>query len=107
MLKEYKMSKELWGEVMVCAAYLLNQFSLDRIEDITSKKAWSLRKPRVEHSKIFGCVPYAKVLEERRTKLENKSQKCIFIGYRENSSGYKLYYPIAKKVVWSVNVKFD
>ncbi|PKI53574.1 hypothetical protein CRG98_026024 [Punica granatum] len=45
--------------------------------------------------------------EEKRTKLEDKSQKCIFLGYGENSSGYKLYNPVTHKIVMSRDVKFD
>ncbi|KAK2999771.1 hypothetical protein RJ639_023300, partial [Escallonia herrerae] len=52
-------------------------------------------------------VAYAKIQEERRTKLEDKSQKCILLGYGENSCGYKLYNPITKKVVMSRDVQFD
>ncbi|KAK2974052.1 hypothetical protein RJ640_006244 [Escallonia rubra] len=52
-------------------------------------------------------VAYAKIQEERRTKLEDKSQKCILLGYGENSCGYKLYNPITKKVVMLRDVQFD
>jgi len=66
-----------------------------------------LQKPKVDHLKVFGSVAYAKVPEKRIMKFKNKSQKCIFLGYRENLRVYKLYDPIAKKVVWLVDVKFD
>ena len=47
------------------------------------------------------------MLEEKRTKLEDKSQKYILQGYLENSSGYKHYNPITNKVVMSRDVEFD
>ncbi|KAE8656127.1 hypothetical protein F3Y22_tig00117010pilonHSYRG00118 [Hibiscus syriacus] len=41
---------------------------------------------------------------ERRTKLDDKSESFIFIGYDANSKGYKLYNPDNKKFVISRDV---
>ena len=41
-----------------------------------------------------------------RRKLDNRSQKCIFIGYSEESKAYRLYNPITKKYVISRDVLF-
>jgi len=107
MLKEKNCPKEFWGDAVVCAVYLLNRFTTKRLQKITPKEAWSIKKPRVDHLRIFGSVAYAKIQEERRTKLEDKSQKCILLGYGENSHGYKLYNLMTKKVIMSRDVKFD
>ncbi|KAK3010509.1 hypothetical protein RJ639_010734 [Escallonia herrerae] len=40
-------------------------------------------------------------------KLDDKSEKFIFIGYSQESKGYKLYNPIDKKVKVSRDVTFD
>jgi hypothetical protein len=87
--------------------YLLNKFTTKRLQKITPEEAWSTKKPRVDHLRIFGSVACAKIQEEKRTKLEDKSQKCILLGYGENSYGYKLYNPMKKKVIMSKDVKFD
>ena len=44
----------------------------------------------VSHLGVFGCVAYAHVPKERRGKLDDKIEKCIFTGYSEKSKGYKL-----------------
>ena len=44
---------------------------------------------------------------EKRFKLDDKGEKCILLGYAENSSGYKLHNPITKKVIFSRDVEFD
>ena len=38
--------------------------------------------------------------------MDDKSEKCIFIGYSENSKAYRLYNPISKKMITSRNVIF-
>lgn len=56
--------------------------------------------------RIFGCVAYPLVPSKLRRKLDDKSEKCIFVGYSEQSKSYKLYNPISKKVIVSRDVKF-
>ena len=33
-------------------------------------------------------------------KLDNKAEKCIFIGYKDGMKGYKIWNPITKKFVY-------
>jgi hypothetical protein len=47
---------------------------------------------------------YAHVLDQRRTKLDDKSSKLVFIGYDKRSNAYKLYNPIEKKVISSRDI---
>ena len=55
---------------------------------------------------MFGCVAYAHVPDELRKKLDKKGQKCIFVGYSDNTEAYKLYDPVARKVIISCDVQF-
>ncbi|KAM1160568.1 hypothetical protein ACFX19_034159 [Malus domestica] len=58
-------------------------------------------------SKSFWKITHVHVPDERRTKLDAKSEKFIFIGYDSNSKGYKLYNPNNRKTVISRDVTFD
>jgi hypothetical protein len=49
--------------------------------------------------RVFGSVRYAHVPDQRRTKLDDKSTKLVFICYDERSKAYKLYNSIEKKVI--------
>ena len=55
---------------------------------------------------MFGCVAYAHIPKELRRKLDDRSQKCIFVGYSEKSKAYRLYNTITKKYVISRDVLF-
>ena len=55
---------------------------------------------------MFCFVAYVDVPEEMRRKLYDRSQKCIFVGYSEESKAYRLYNPITKKYVISRSVVF-
>ena len=43
----------------------------------------------------------------KRKKLDDCGEKCIFIGYNEESKAYKLYNPLTNKVVVSRDVIFS
>lgn len=70
------------------------------------KEAWSSTKLNVSHFLIFTCIAFSHVLEELRQTLENRSEKCIFVGYSEQSKAYRFYNLITKKFVVSRDVKF-
>jgi len=61
----------------------------------------------VSHFRVFGCVAYAHMPKERRGKLDDKGEECIFTHYNEKSKAYKLYNPITKKTIISKDVVFN
>jgi hypothetical protein len=107
MLFEKGMPKEFWPEAVNTAVYLLNRCPTKAVWNMTPFEAWSGRNPSVNHLKFFGCVCYAQVPKVKRTKLEESSERCIFIGYSSMSKGYRLYNLKTKKVIISRDVVFD
>ena len=47
------------------------------------------------------------IIDEQRSKLDDKIQKYIFIGYDANSKSYKLYNPNTGKIIINRGVIFD
>lgn len=43
---------------------------------------------------------------EQRTKLDEKSCQCVFIGYGDEKFGYKIYDPFAKKASKNRDITF-
>ena len=75
--------------------------------DKTPQEVWIGKKTSIKHLKFFGCDAYVHVPKEKRSKLDNKVEKCIFIGYKDGMKGYKLWNPITKKTVYSRDVVFQ
>ncbi|MCH80483.1 hypothetical protein A2U01_0001252 [Trifolium medium] len=84
--------------------YFMQEKSL---KDITPEKAWSGVKPSVHHFRIFGCLAHVHILDVHRKKLDGKSIKCIHLGVSEESKAYKVYDPIAKKIIVRRDVIFE
>ena len=106
MMKEKHISNEYWGDVVTFSMYILNRIPTKSVNDRVPQQAWSGKCSSISHLKNFGCVAYAHVPEELRIKLDDRSQKCIFVGYSEESKAYRLYNPITKKYVISRDVVF-
>nr|GEY89548.1 copia-type polyprotein [Tanacetum cinerariifolium] len=107
MLKTKKMPKEFWAEAVNCAVYLLNRCPSKSLDNKTPQEAWNGLKPTVSHLRVFGSIEYVHVPSQRRLKLDDRSEKHVFVGYEKQSKGYKLYNPVKKKVVVSRDVEFD
>jgi transposase InsO family protein len=58
---------------------------------------WTGKHPDLSHLRVFGCTAYALIPKESRKKLDAKSKPYIFLGYCENSKGYKLADPSCPK----------
>ncbi|KAK2987329.1 hypothetical protein RJ640_023630 [Escallonia rubra] len=77
------------------------------VQDMTPEEAWSGQRPAVDHFRIFGCIAYAHVPYEKRKKLDDKSEKCVFLGVSKVSKAYKLFNPLTKKIVTGRDVVFE
>ncbi|XP_058192064.1 uncharacterized protein LOC131309447 [Rhododendron vialii] len=107
MLKEKRLPREFWAEAVACVVYLLNRCPTKSVRFKTLEEAWNSFKPSVSHLRVYGCIAYAKIPEARRTRLNDKGEKGIFLGYGNRIMGYKLYIPLTKKVFMSRDVIFE
>jgi len=70
-------------------------------------KRWSGLKPKVDYCRVFGSIAYVHVLEQKRTKLNDRSHKCVLLGVSEESKVWLLYDPVHKKVIANKDVVFE
>ena len=45
--------------------------------------------------------------KKNRTKIDDKSMKCIFLGYADEEFGYRLWDPVKHKIIRSRDVIFN
>jgi len=101
MLSCVGLGQEFWAEAVDTACYLVNRSPSLALEDKTPQEVWTGKKPSLSHLRVFGCDAHVHVLKEKQTKLDSKSKKCIFIGYKDGLKGYKLWNPVTRKVLYS------
>ncbi|WRX13419.1 Integrase [Theobroma cacao] len=83
LLFQKKLPKTFWAEVVNTANYILNISQTRVLMQTTPYESWFGRKPSVEHLRIFRSIYYAKVPDEKRSKLDEKSVTGILISYSE------------------------
>ena len=64
------------------------QFTL-KIVTVQGKTPYEVL-PRDGHFRVFGCDTYDHIPRDELGKLDTKARKCIFVGYGEETKGYKL-----------------
>jgi len=99
--------KCFWAEVVATVVYLLNISPTKAAFNQTPYEAWRGNKPKVSHLRVFGCIAYALINSPARRKLDEKCEKCIFVGYSTQSKAYKLYNPVSGKITVNRNVVFN
>ena len=57
--------------------------------------------------KVFGFISFVHIPDEKRQKLDPKSEKCILVGYSLEQKGYKCFNPSTSKVHVSRDVVFE
>ena len=106
MLSVTESGQEFLAKAVETTCYLVNISPSSALEDKTPHEIWTGKKPSLSHLRVFGCDAYVHVPKEKRTKLDNKSERCIFIGYKDGLKGYKLWNLETRKVVYSQDVVF-
>ncbi|RVX13416.1 Retrovirus-related Pol polyprotein from transposon TNT 1-94 [Vitis vinifera] len=56
---------------------------------------------------VFGCISHVHIPDSKRTKLDDKSVRCVLLGVSEDSKAYRLYDPVSQKIIVSRDVKFE
>ncbi len=90
MLSDAKLPQTFWGEALSTAVYLRNRSPTKAVRGMTPFEAWTKMKPSVGHLRVFGSDAYAHVPKEERRKLDSKAKKCTFVGYGDETKGYRL-----------------
>ncbi|KAL0418481.1 UNVERIFIED_CONTAM: putative mitochondrial protein [Sesamum radiatum] len=107
MLQEKHLPKAFWAEAVYTAVYLLNRCPTKAVQNMTPIEAWSGKKPSAKHLRVFDSIYYVHIPTKKRHKLEEKTEKGIFLGYSTQSKGYRIYNLKTKKLIISRDVEFD
>jgi transposase InsO family protein len=80
MLNEKNLPNYFWVEAVTTVIYIMNRTPIIVVHGMTPKEKFTSKKPNVSHLRVFGCIAYVHVPYEKRSKLDPKVVKCIFIG---------------------------
>ena len=107
MLKGKGLPNKFWAEAVNSVVYILNRSPTKAVRNKTPFEAWNKQKPQVNQLRVFGCIAYALKPSQEREKFDEKGEKFIFIGYSDESKGYRLFNPKKNQLIMSRDVVFD
>lgn len=93
MLQEAGLPVQFWAEAVNTAVYLTNSSPSLAVKKMTPEEAWTGQKTDSMHLEVFGCKAYFHIPNQKRTKWDSKSKETVFVGYCEESKGYRLIDP--------------
>jgi len=62
--------------------------------------------PDITLLKVFGSLCFASALQAHIHKLDSKSRKCVYLGYKQGVKGHILYDLFTKEIFISRDVVF-
>nr|GEV81964.1 hypothetical protein [Tanacetum cinerariifolium] len=85
-----------WDYALESATRILNMVPTKKVDKTPYELLYG-KVPNLSYLKVWGC----EVLLKRDTpdKLQQRSVKCIFIGYPKKTIGYYFYFPHENKIV--------
>ena len=89
LLKEAKVNRMYWPEIIKAVAYLKNTIIANTIENKSPFEIFFKEKRNVNHLKIYGSKIFVRILEQlRKSKWDDKAKLGILLGYTE--TGYRI-----------------
>ena len=99
--------KFLWAEAINTTACLINRDPSVPFDGGIPDEAWSRKEVNLSHLRIFGCISYVHIDSAERSKLDAKSNKCVFVGYGGDKFGYRFWDYKNRKIIRSRDVIFN
>lgn len=106
MLKTAQLPERFWAEALLSACYIKNRVTHSEITDNVPEGIWTENRPSVKHLKTYGCLAYAHIPKQKRNKLDSRAKECIFVGYSNQTKGYRLWDPVVDDVIQTKHVEF-
>lgn len=103
MLYQAKMKNCWWAEAVNTANFIQNRV-ISKPTKLTPYEVYYNEKPKLLDLHTFGCDVYSMIPQQKRRKLDSKAVKLKFVGYDEESKGYRL--ASQNKVIISREVNF-
>jgi len=107
MLNEKNLPNYFWAKAVATVIYIMNRTPTATIHGMTHEEKFIGKKPDVSHLKMFGYIAYVHVFDEKRSKLDPKAEKCIFIRYSLEQKGYRCFNLSTRKLQVNRDVVFD
>lgn len=107
MIFAKNLNMNLWAEAINTAVYVINRSGTSTVKGKTPYCLWFNKESNFSDFKVFGSDVYIHVPKQLRHKLDAKSTKGIFVGYSEETKGYRISNTAKNKIEVASDVIFN
>ncbi|KAG7570487.1 Integrase catalytic core [Arabidopsis thaliana x Arabidopsis arenosa] len=107
LLSTASVPKEYWSYAFSTAVYLINRMPTPVLSMESPFQKLFGTTPNYEKLRIFGCACFPWLRPYTRHKLDERSQRCVFLGYSTSQSAYFCLHLPTKRMYVSRHVQFD
>nr|GEU74735.1 hypothetical protein [Tanacetum cinerariifolium] len=87
-----------WDYALESATRILNMVPTKKV-DKTPYELWYEKVSNLSYLKVWGCEALVKRDTPDKLQHQQRSVKCVFIGYPKETMGYYFYFPSENKIV--------
>ena len=106
LLHKANLSNTFWSYAFSIAVYLTNRMPTPVLSLNSPYSLLFKAQPNYLKLKIFGCLCFPWLRPYQNHKLQNRSTKCVFLGYSLTQSAYLCYDTISSRLYVSRHVRF-
>ena len=106
LLHQSLVPNSFWDEAVCTAVYLINRLPTQILKNKSSYQLVYNQEPEYSSLKNFGCTCYPCLRPYTTSKLDSRSERCIFLGYSVFHSGYRCLSVTSGKLYISHDVVF-
>jgi transposase InsO family protein len=107
LLIQSKLPPKFWGYAVLHSVYLMNRMPSMAIKGQLPYQLLFKELPDLSMLKVFGCLCYTSTHEAKRTKLDHRSFKCVFLGYKAGMKGFTVLALHNGALLTSRHVQFE
>lgn len=91
ILFQAHLTQVFWARVVGLVVHIINRFPTLFLKHKSPYQILYNKLLGITNLKAFGCLCYASTLKENRKKLDSRSIKCIYLGYKPGIKGHIMF----------------
>jgi hypothetical protein len=107
MLIKAQLPDYLWAEAISTAGYTQNRCMITKCHHKTPYQIVHKRKPNINYFHVFGALCHPVNVRDDLGKLKAKADIGVFIGYCENSKGFRIWNRHTREIQETIHANFD
>lgn len=107
LLHYMNVNRVWWAEAMLTVAHTINRIPNSAHPDASPFEILHGEKPVLDYLRVFGSQGFYRVDDSKRTKLDAKAHRCMFLGYSETSKAYRVWDHEEHRIVTTRSLVLD